>query len=1357
VAGAPAPVESAGRVIGGRYRIEEALGRGGNAAVYRVHDERTGQKLALKRAYTGGKRAARRALLEREYHTLAQLRHPRIIEVIDYGLDEQGPYYTMELLDGADLDKGGLLPWPETCRLLHDIASSLAILHSRGLLHRDVSSRNVRRTGDGHAKLIDFGAMASMGVVKDVVGTPPFTAPEVLQLQALDARADLFSLGALGYYLLVGRHAYPARRLHELRDVWRSRPGPPSRVLPDLPPALNALIMQLLALDRSARPQSAAEVMERLCAIADLPREERIEVSRAYLTTPTLVGRERVLSAVRNHMLSLMRGDGAALLIEGVAGSGRSRVLDACVLEAKLLGVAVVRADAADGASTDWGVARSLGSQLLALFPKEAMEVTRLSQDVLGHVLEGVRRQGPQSMSIAVPERSLLLRELREFVLALASHQRIVIAVDDLERIDEPSAALLAALADKAEKHHVILALAVDSDADDDCSASLRLLRSLAHRLELEALEPAHTEELMRSVFGEVENLQLCAARIHAIAQGNPRTSMELAQHLVQRGLARYEAGSWLMPMKLDEHDLPQTLAASLRSRLAELSEPARELCEVLSVTDGCSLAIVSYRDVGTLLDSDALFKALDELVAARVLIADGERYRFTQRAFIAVLREEPANSERLLTLHSRFADFLAGNDGDVLRRIHHLFQAQRESEATQLLCNSDLLARLPPLELLERGAESAERIGLLPRQLHQLRSAVLLKAALLTAVGSFRRWLPPVLAQLERDSGLSRYRELAELPEPERLAQALHQTQQHYLATAEQERVYSVVDAVRELARLSGATCSMATSVVDLELLESLPTLEPLASLSPAVQVVAQLVAASKAFISGHTTQSHALYAQVLARIAEPDRAALDEAQHERTRLGVQYGLALIDASFGAESTEERAAILEGHREMRVNAWRVRMLMHFNQGNAEAAEKCMRRAELLRLQDSLESRYPGASAGLELVARRDADDLLGVKNAVNALTALAERHPGRAPMLRFGQSCYCSLQGDFEGALAHVLAGLELAKPARHLVFLFLAAEHVRVLAELDRLDEALANARAYLAICEREQLEPLHRRIQLQLAHVLARMGQHDEALAIITRVVESGEQAGMAGLALGSLYEARARTAIWMRDKEAFEHFAELCAREYRKGKNPALSAKFARLMEDARPLQLGSSEPARALLELVDNPTPEGAHSTARTRILECVDAADRARCALTILLQNTDSSTGYLFGVHEHGVELLATVPEFPVEEGVSAWVHACVQAELSDSGHTTADGDEGSLWQESCTERFADRDGRSFEAILVSGEHDEQERIAAVLVIEVMPGPRTMPPTSLRFEIAGQLLALGDVQGALLRLVSVTQ
>ena len=163
-------------------------------------------------------------MLEREYYTLVQLAHPRIIAVYDFGVDSNGPYYLMELLEGTDLQNVDRLPWRTACIALRDVASALAMLHSRGVVHRDVSMRNVHWDSE-HAKLIDFGAMTPMGVAKDVVGTAPFAAPEAVQLQALDGRADLYSLGALAYRLLTGRHAYPARRFADLRDSWRSKPA----------------------------------------------------------------------------------------------------------------------------------------------------------------------------------------------------------------------------------------------------------------------------------------------------------------------------------------------------------------------------------------------------------------------------------------------------------------------------------------------------------------------------------------------------------------------------------------------------------------------------------------------------------------------------------------------------------------------------------------------------------------------------------------------------------------------------------------------------------------------------------------------------------------------------------------------------------------------------------------------------------------------------------------------------------------------------------------------------------------------------------------------------------------------------
>src|SRR5262245_2168836 len=124
-----------GAQVGGRYRVQALLGRGAAGAVYRVLDERSGASLALKRLQAPERqRALFGAQFEREYHTLCQLAHPSIIEVYDFGIDDEGAFYTMELLEGAELRKLCPLPWRQACELLRDVASSLAVLHSRRLL-----------------------------------------------------------------------------------------------------------------------------------------------------------------------------------------------------------------------------------------------------------------------------------------------------------------------------------------------------------------------------------------------------------------------------------------------------------------------------------------------------------------------------------------------------------------------------------------------------------------------------------------------------------------------------------------------------------------------------------------------------------------------------------------------------------------------------------------------------------------------------------------------------------------------------------------------------------------------------------------------------------------------------------------------------------------------------------------------------------------------------------------------------------------------------------------------------------------------------------------------------------------------
>ncbi|HKP60584.1 MAG TPA: protein kinase [Polyangiales bacterium] len=1339
MAEASVPLEEAGHLIAGRYLIEEVLGRGGMATVYRVQDNATGARCALKRVRASGPGSAerRQQLLEREYYTLAQLAHPRIIAVYDFGRDERGPYYTMELLDGADLASLGRVPWQQACALLRDVASSLSVLHSRGLLHRDVSARNVRYGSGGSAKLIDFGALCSIGLDLEVVGTPPFVAPEAMQLQALDARVDLFSLGALGYFLLGGRHAYPARHLRDLRDVWRSAPPPIGRLVPEVPAALNELIMDLLSLDRAARPQHAAEVMKRLCTIAQLPIDEDSGVSRAYLTAPALVGREQALVTTRKALLSLVRGDGQTLLIEGAPGLGRSRMLDAAVLEGKLLGALVLRAHVGDRAAGDWAAARSLVAQLMSWSVDRVDTALRLSRDVLSHVIDGFGAPvGP------FPDRSLLIRELRDFVLALAEGQRLLIAVDDAHRIDEPSLALLAALAHKTERHPLVLALTTEPQEAASSSASLRLLQSLATRIELVPFTATQTEALLRSVFGDVPNLAPLAAHIQRQAQGNPRATMELAEYLVEGGVCRYEDGSWSLPSSLSDRDLPSSLAQTLETRLLALSGDALALCEAASIAELPALSVPQFAELCGGWPPERVFVALHELVRARVLMAEGAYYRFSQRGYVPVVRVLTPD-ERRKALHSRMADLLLAQGADVLLLVHHLLEADRDEQAITALQTIDSRTRHPPSSLYERALAHAERRHQPQRVLTELRVNLMTACSFALDIEGFRRVAPRVLEVLVADSGLALYQQLSDLPAPERLSQALMRTQQKYLETPEHERVYPVDEAIRKLARLANGFAIVGLFAGELKLVRSFPDLEPLLPLSAAIGVMRGLLLGATHWLCGRFRHSSATYEEILARIEQPDRGGLEPEQQELVNAVCQTLLGSLEAPIGNANCEQRALRLETHRAFRGSAWRIRQLFHLSRGDMEQARKCMRRAELLTLQEGIEQQVAGGAQGTALLTYVRSEDLIALDSAVADVASLAERMPYWRPMQLFGESARLRLRGDPRAALEVLLPALELAAPGLHWMFGTIAASHIRLLSELDRLDEAIARGQEYLRVAEREGLNSANE-VRAPLAWALARAGRPQEGLVMVQELLELLERARYSGIVVGTAFETGARISLMLGDRAGFDDHAQRCAAAWQVGNNRILNAKLARLLAEADP-----SAAARAA-ETVDEATLGGEYETIHSRINECVDKSDRARCALTLLLQQAERFSGYLFAAtSEHELSLLAALPEEPSPE-IERWANAWYRMEISAHSGNVETAEAGKAPDTAPPDAVSglsphhrDRDGHRFEALLLTVPRERTLVAVGVLVLELHQ-VRARANKGLMTQIASLMLAHGD-------------
>ncbi len=176
-------------------------------------------------------------------------------------------------------------------------------------------------------------------------------APEALQHSKLDQRTDLFALGALGYWLLTGTHAFRATALSELPSLWRDEPLPPSRLAqhvagasPDIPAELDRVILSLLRVAPDERPRSTADLVNLLDAIAGLKPDAEAAFVQGYLESGAFVGREREQRQFGADLARAARGKPQALLIEATPGMGRTRLLEELALHARISGAIVATA-----------------------------------------------------------------------------------------------------------------------------------------------------------------------------------------------------------------------------------------------------------------------------------------------------------------------------------------------------------------------------------------------------------------------------------------------------------------------------------------------------------------------------------------------------------------------------------------------------------------------------------------------------------------------------------------------------------------------------------------------------------------------------------------------------------------------------------------------------------------------------------------------------------------------------------------------------------------------------------------------------------------------------------------------------
>ena len=347
--------------IGVRYRLESIIGAGGMGMVYLALDRFTGRKVALKRVKTAltdlrfsskGKDEDNNTLaLVREFRMLSSLRHPYIIDVLDYGFDEKkNPFYTMEFLETGIPIKGyaAFATKEEILDRVMEMLHVLVYLHRHGILHRDIKPSNIMVV-DGHIKILDFGLAKSMQArsseySKDnLAGTMAYMAPELFSGDKVSHATDLYAVGLLAYELLSGQFPFKGNNLaHLAYEIINTSPD--LTLLHDVDDNVIDVIDRLMVKNPDHRYQQASKAIQDLQqAIQKDLQENVLAIRDSFLQAARFVGRNHELKILREAMARAIDGKGSIWLVGGESGVGKTRLLEELRIRALVQGVPVWR------------------------------------------------------------------------------------------------------------------------------------------------------------------------------------------------------------------------------------------------------------------------------------------------------------------------------------------------------------------------------------------------------------------------------------------------------------------------------------------------------------------------------------------------------------------------------------------------------------------------------------------------------------------------------------------------------------------------------------------------------------------------------------------------------------------------------------------------------------------------------------------------------------------------------------------------------------------------------------------------------------------------------------------------------
>jgi len=566
-----------------RYQLLNQLGHGGMGIVYRAHDRLTGETVAYKRVIRNGTPnevddiQRLNTVLANEFRVLASLRHPNIVNVLDYGFDgEHNSYFAMTLYNDAKTvvayaqDKAD----SEKHELIIQMLQALHYLHQRSILHRDLKPDNVLVLTNGTVKVLDFGLAMAMSddiEVEGLRGTVAYAAPELFQQQRPSVASDMWAIGMIAYEVFVGEYPFEYEDFASLvRQIFNGTPK-----IEKLTPHLAQWVGRLLSKDPADRYATVYDALKDFCWLVDytLPTET-LQIRKSFLEASKFVGRDEELNRLYEGLQFLKAGACRVYLIGGESGTGKSRLLDEFRTTALVAGVNVLRGQAVDGGGLPFQVWRSIIRELLLTVDINATEAGIL-KDVVPDIdnITGYPSEEVISLSEKAQQDRLILTLIDVF--RRLDHPTLVI-LEDLQWTSESLVVVKQLMMRQTQLSSLMV---VGTYRDDECPDLPDMLPT-ADVLSLERFPRSTIEELAEAMLGEVGQNKLLIDLLESETEGNTFFMVEVLQTLAETAGELQQIDTIELPVQV----LTGGMKAVLQRRLDKVAESNQGVLQLAAV-----------------------------------------------------------------------------------------------------------------------------------------------------------------------------------------------------------------------------------------------------------------------------------------------------------------------------------------------------------------------------------------------------------------------------------------------------------------------------------------------------------------------------------------------------------------------------------------------------------------------------------------------------------------------------------------------------------------------------------------------------------------------------------------------------